>query len=78
MRVVLALIVACLVAACGFGAQSSGERALLWGDSVRSARAALDVQAILQGMDEARGSDQRVARDINRRVPETPPAPVTR
>ncbi|HUB13507.1 MAG TPA: hypothetical protein VMB34_16275 [Acetobacteraceae bacterium] len=77
MRLTLAVAVACLLAACGFGGQSSSERAFVNGGNVRSVQAVLDAQAILVGMDQARVSDERVARDTNRGVPEASPA-VTR
>jgi hypothetical protein len=67
-----------LLAACGLGGQSSGERAFVSGDAARSAQAVLDAQAIIQGMEQARITDERVARDINHAVPETAPPQVTR
>ncbi|HTW72374.1 MAG TPA: hypothetical protein VME47_21005 [Acetobacteraceae bacterium] len=79
MRLILAIVVACFVAACGLNGQSSAERAFVNSKSaVRSIQAVLDAQVIMQGMDQARTSDQRVARDINHGAPEAAPSAVTR
>ena len=78
MRLALAIVVACLLAACGLGGPSGGDRAFLGGSALRSAQAALDAQAILQGMDQARSQNQRVARVNDRAVPETAAPSVTR
>ncbi|HUB46297.1 MAG TPA: hypothetical protein VMB73_15030 [Acetobacteraceae bacterium] len=79
MRLILALVVACFVAACGLDGQSSAERAFVNGNSpARSTQAVLDAEAIMQGMEEARTADQRVARDTNRGTPETAPSAITR
>jgi hypothetical protein len=72
MRLILAIVVACFVAACGLDGQSSAERAFVNSSPTRSTQALLDAQAIMRGMDEARTADQRVARDTNRSIPETP------
>lgn len=81
MRLILAILVACFVAACGLDGQSSAERAFVnssHGGHARFVQAVLDAQVIMRGMDQARTSDQRVARDINRTIPETAPSDVTR
>ena len=81
MRLILAVIVACLVAACGLDGQSSAERAFInsgSGQSMRAVQAVLDAQAIMDGMQQARDSDERVARDVNHPVPETASPSVTR
>jgi len=78
MRLILALVVACFVAACGLDGQSGAGRAFVDGNNARSVQAVLDAQAIMQGMEQARTADQRVARDINRVNPEAAPSAVTR
>ena len=78
MRFVLAFVVACMVAACALGGQSSGERAFISGSAPRSVQAVLDAQAILQGMDQARSTDERVAGDVNHSVPQVTSPQVTR
>jgi len=60
MRFALALAVAVIVAACALQ-QSSSEHAFLGGHS-RAAQAALDADAIMRGMAQARQSSERVAR----------------
>lgn len=73
MRLVLALVVACLVAACGVGAQSSGELAFL-GSGSHAAQAQMDAQAIMQGMDAVRQGDEQMARALERSPQSTAPA----
>ncbi len=63
MRYILAISVAIVVAACTLG-QSPSERAFLNGGS-RDAQARQDADAILQGMQRAHLSEDRVARDSN-------------
>jgi hypothetical protein len=63
MRYILAVAVAIVVAACTLG-QSASERAFLNGGS-RAAQARQDADAILQGMQRAQLSEERVARDSN-------------
>jgi hypothetical protein len=69
--------VAFIVAACAIG-QSGAEHGFVRGDGARAAQAALDAQAILQGMAQARDASQRVARDIHQNEPGAAPAAVTR
>ena len=76
MRFVFALVVACLLAACGLGTQSGGELAFLGGGS-RAAQAERDAQAILHGMEAARQHNEQVARALDRGPQSTAPA-VTR
>lgn len=76
MRLALALVVACVVASCGFG--PSGPLGFGGGDAARSAQASLDAEAILQGMAQVRGSDEFVARDINHPAPGSNAPQVTR
>ncbi len=68
MRYLLAVAVAIVVAACTLG-QSPSERAFLNGGS-RAEQARQDADAILQGMQRAQLSEERVARDGNG-APET-------
>jgi hypothetical protein len=63
MRLALAIVVAIIVAACAVQ-QSSSERSFVSSDGARMALAALDAEAILQGMDQARDANRRVARDL--------------
>lgn len=77
MRLALAVVVAIIVAACAVE-QSSSERGLLRGDGGRSARAALDAEAILQGMAQARNASERVAHDIHQTAPGAASPAVTR
>lgn len=78
MRLAVVLALVCLLSACASG-PSSGERAFLdTGAFARHARAELDARAILQGMDQARQSDERVARALQRINPDAGPTPVTR
>jgi hypothetical protein len=63
MRYILAIFVAVVVAACTLG-QSASERAFLNGGS-RDTQARQDADAILQGMQRAQLSEDRVARDSN-------------
>ncbi len=77
MRLVIALVVAFIVAACAI--QQSGSRlGYVLGDGARSAQAALDAEAILQGMVQARDTNQRLARDNQQHAPGTPLPAVTR
>ena len=79
MRFILAIVVVCFVASCGLNGQSSAERTFVNSrNTTRSLQAVLDAQAIMQGMDQARMSDQRVARDSNPTIPEAAPSAVTR
>ena len=78
MRLILAVIVACFVAACGVDGQSSAERAFVNSGPGQPVQAVLDAQAIMDGMEQARVSDERVARDVNHPVPETASPAVTR
>ncbi len=77
MRLALALVVAVIVAACAV-VQSSSQRAFLGDDGARSAQAALDAEAILQGMEQARNASERVARDNRQYAPGTALPSVTR
>jgi hypothetical protein len=77
MRLALAVVVAILVAACAIG-QSSSERSFVGSDGLRMAQAALDAEAILQGMDQARDATQRVARDLHDNGPGATSPAVTR
>ena len=53
MRLALVLVVALIVAACALQ-QSSAERNFVRGESARGAQAALDAEAIMRGMAQAR------------------------
>ena len=77
MRLALALVVAVIVAACAVE-QSSSLGGFVRGDSARAAQVAYDVEVILQGVNQARDSAQRVARDIHLTDPGTAQPPVTR
>ena len=77
MRLALALVVAFIVAACAIQ-QSSSELGFLRSDGARSAQAALDAEAILQGMAHARDTNERVARDNRQYAPATTPPALTR
>jgi hypothetical protein len=77
MRLALALVVAIIVGACAV-VQSSSEQGFVRSDGARSARAALDAAAILQGMDQARNASERVARDNRQFAPGTAPPALTR
>ena len=62
MRFTVAFIVAVILAACALQ-QSTSERAFVARDSrSRAAQVVLDAAAIMQGMAQARQSDERVAR----------------
>lgn len=61
MRYIIAAVVAIVVAACTLGPTAS-ERAFLNGGS-RDAQARQDADAIMQGMQRAQMSEERVARD---------------
>ena len=62
MRFAIAFAVAVILAACALQ-QTSSERAFVGRDSTsRAAQVALDAAAIMQGMAQARQSDERVAR----------------
>jgi outer membrane PBP1 activator LpoA protein len=77
MRWAIPLAVAVIVAACAVE-QSSSEHAFLQGDGARAAQAALDAEAILQGMAQARDENQRLARVIRQTEPEVAPPALTR
>jgi hypothetical protein len=77
MRLLLALVVVVIVAACAVE-QSSPVGGFVRGDNARAAQVAYDAEVILQGMNQARDSAQRVARDIHRSDPGTAQPPVTR
>jgi hypothetical protein len=78
MRIVLVLAVVCLLSACASG-ESSGERAFIEGGAgARAAQADLDAQVILRGMEQARSTDERVARVLTPGNTGAAPAPVTR
>ena len=63
MRYFLAIAVAIVVAACALG-QSASERAFLNGGS-RAVLARQDADTIMQGMQRAQPTNERVARDSN-------------
>jgi hypothetical protein len=63
MRFVLAIALAIVVAACALE-QGSSDRAVLNG-GLRSAQAARDADAIMQGVQRAQLDGERVARDTN-------------
>lgn len=77
MRLAVALVVAFIVAACAIE-QSGAERNFVYGDGPRAAQAALDAQAILHGMEQARDASQRMARDNHQDAPGTTTPAVTR
>jgi hypothetical protein len=78
MRLLLVLVVTCLLSGCAAGGPG-GARAFLDGSaSTRAARAELDAQAIQQGMEQARSSDQRMARILVPVGPAAKPDAVTR
>jgi hypothetical protein len=77
MRLAVALVVASIVAACAVQ-QSISERDFGRGDAARSARAAVDADAILQGMAQARDFSQRVARELHPNDPGATAPAVTR
>jgi uncharacterized cupredoxin-like copper-binding protein len=77
MRLALALVVAFIVAACAVEQSSSGGGFVL-GDSARAAQVAYDAEVILQGVDQARDSTRRVARDIHPADPGAAQPSVTR
>lgn len=77
MRLVVALVVAIVVAACAIQ-QSSSELSLVGGDGTRSAQAALDAEAILHGMAQARNANERVAGDSRQFAPGTTEPALTR
>jgi hypothetical protein len=77
MRLALALLVAIIVAACAI-VQSGSERSFARGDSARSAQAALDAEAILQGIAQARNANEQMARDNRQFAPTTTLPALTR
>ncbi len=77
MRLILAVVVTSIVAACA-SAQSGSQRVFVRSDGAREAQAALDADAIMQGMAQAREASQQVARDLLQIQPGAVPAPVTR
>jgi hypothetical protein len=77
MRLASALVVAFIVAACSVQ-QSSSERSFVRGENARSAQAALDAEAILRGMAQARNASEWVARDIHQNEPGAAPSAITR
>jgi hypothetical protein len=77
MRLALVLVVALIVAACALQ-QSSAERNFVRSESARGAQAALDAEAIMRGMAQARDSSQWVARDLRQTNPGATPPSVTR
>jgi hypothetical protein len=77
MRLAIALVVATIVAACAIQ-QSSSERSFVRSGAGRSAQAALDAEAIMQGMAQARDANERVARDSRQFAPGNKPPAVTR
>jgi hypothetical protein len=76
MRLAFALAVAFIAAACAVQ-QSSSERSFVGNDGARAAQAALDAEAIMQGMAQARDATQ-LARDIHQNDPDVAPSAVTR
>lgn len=77
MRLAIAVVVASVVAACAVQ-QSVSERDFVRGDGARSAQAALDADAILRGMAQAREFNQRVAREQHPNDPSATAPAVTR
>jgi hypothetical protein len=77
MRLALALVVAIIVAACAI-VQSGAEHGFVRSDSARSAQAALDAEAILQGIAQARNANEQLARDNRQFAPATAPPALTR
>jgi hypothetical protein len=77
MRLAVAVVFAIIVAACAVQ-QSVSERDFVHGDGARSAQAALDADAIMQGMAQARDSSQRLARDLRQTNPGAAAPAVTR
>jgi hypothetical protein len=77
MRLVVALGVAIVVAACAIQQSGSGV-SLLGGEGARSAQAALDAEAILQGMAQARSANERVAGDNRQFAPGSAAPALTR
>jgi hypothetical protein len=77
MRLALALIVAFVVAACAIG-QSGPQQGFVYGGGARAAQAAIDAEAILQGMAQARGANERLARELHQSTPGAAPPSVTR
>jgi hypothetical protein len=77
MRLVLALVVAFIVAACAIQ-QSSSKLGYVLSDGARSAQATLDAEAILQGMTQARNANERLARDNREYAPSTTAPAITR
>ena len=77
MRLVLALAIASIVAACALQ-QSAAERDFVRGDGARMAQAALDAEAIMRGMAQARDASQRLARDVHQTEPDVSSPAVTR
>jgi hypothetical protein len=68
MRLVIPLVVAIVVAACALQQSGSG-LSLVRGEGARSAQVALDAEAILQGMAQARSANERLAGDNRRFAP---------
>jgi hypothetical protein len=78
MRLALAFVVVCIVAACAIQQSSSG-LGFVRSDGARSAQAALDAEAILQGMARARNASERLAaRDVHPNDRGTAPPAVAR
>jgi len=77
MRLALALVIAVIVAACAIE-QSSSKGGFVRDDGARAAQAALDAEAILRGVTQARDSSERVARDIQQNNPGAALPTVTR
>lgn len=77
MRLASALVMALIVAACAVQ-QSSSEQSLVRGDGARSAQAALDADAILRGVAQARAASEWVARDNHNNEPGVAPSAITR
>jgi hypothetical protein len=77
MRLVVAVVVAVVVAACAIQQSGSG-LSLMGGEGARSARAALDAEAILQGMAQARSANERVAGDNRQFAPGSKEPTLTR
>jgi hypothetical protein len=77
MRLAFALVVAFAVAACAVQ-QSSSERSFVRGENARAAQAALDAEAIMRGVAQAREASQWVAGDQRQNEPGTTPSAVTR
>jgi len=77
MRLAVALVVAIVVAACAIQQSGSG-LSLMRGEGARSAQAALDAEAIMQGMARAREANERVAGDNRQFAPGSTAPALTR